>query len=60
MTPPGFLVSSLYVAAGGALGSWLRYMVGRAWTSAVGPVAASAFPWASSNWKAIRSTTSLQ
>jgi CrcB protein len=46
MTPPGFLASSLYVAAGGAAGSWLRYLVGRAWTQAIGPVAASAFPWA--------------
>lgn len=46
MTPPSFLASSVYVAGGGALGSWLRYKVGRAWTSAIGPIAASAFPWA--------------
>lgn len=46
MNPPTFLTSSLYVALGGALGSWLRYVVGRAWTGAIGPVAASAFPWA--------------
>ena len=46
MNPPSFLTSSLCVAAGGALGSWLRYLTGRAWTQAIGPVAASAFPWA--------------
>jgi CrcB protein len=46
MNPPSFLSASLYVAAGGAAGSWLRFLVGRAWTAAIGPVAASAFPWA--------------
>lgn len=46
MSPPSFASASLYVAAGGALGSWLRYLVGRAWALAIGPVAASAFPWA--------------
>jgi CrcB protein len=46
MTPPGFLASSLYVAIGGGVGSWLRYMTGRLTTAAIGPVAASAFPWA--------------
>ena len=46
MTPPTFLASSLYVAIGGAAGSWLRYLTGRLWTRAIGPVAASAFPWA--------------
>jgi CrcB protein len=46
MAPPSFLSASLIVAAGGAVGSWLRYLVGRAWTLAIGPVAASAFPWA--------------
>jgi CrcB protein len=46
MNPPTFLTSSLYVALGGALGSWLRFVVGRAWTGAIGPVAAIAFPWA--------------
>ena len=46
MSPPSFLSASLYVAAGGALGSWLRLLVGRAWTLAIGPAAASAFPWA--------------
>jgi CrcB protein len=46
MNPPTFLTSSLYVALGGAVGSWLRYIVGRLWIRAIGPVAASAFPWA--------------
>lgn len=46
MNPPTFLASSLYVALGGALGSWLRYVTARLWTAAIGPVAASAFPWA--------------
>jgi CrcB protein len=40
MNPPSFLTASLYVAGGGALGSWLRFLVGRAF----GPVT-SAFPW---------------
>jgi CrcB protein len=46
--PPqsSFLTASLLVAAGGALGSWLRFGVGRAWVQAVGPTRASAFPWA--------------
>ena len=40
MTPqPSFLAASLYVAIGGALGSWLRYATGRI----IGP---TAFPWA--------------
>lgn len=46
MNPPTFLMSSLYVALGGAVGSWLRYIVGRLWVGAIGPVAAGAFPWA--------------
>lgn len=46
MNPPTFLTSSLLVALGGALGSWLRYLTARAWTAAIGPVTASAFPWA--------------
>ena len=46
MNSPSFLTPSLIVAAGGALGSWLRYLVARAWTQAIGPVAAGAFPWA--------------
>jgi CrcB protein len=43
MNSPSFLASSLYVALGGALGSWLRYVTGRLWLAAIGP---SAFPWA--------------
>jgi len=46
MTPPGYLHSSLLVALGGGAGAWLRYLTGLAWTRAIGPVAASAFPWA--------------
>jgi CrcB protein len=43
MNPPSFLTASLMVAAGGAAGSWLRYLVARAWMQAIGP---HAFPWA--------------
>lgn len=42
---PSFMTASLFVAAGGAFGSWLRFCVGRAWTGAIGPTRASAFPW---------------
>ncbi|WP_226019138.1 CrcB family protein [Novosphingobium sp. FKTRR1] len=45
-SPPTFPIASLYVAGGGALGAWLRFLTGRAWTAAIGPIAASAFPWA--------------
>lgn len=41
MNPPTFLTSSLLVALGGALGSWLRFAVGR-----LLPTGVSAFPWA--------------
>ena len=44
-TPPAFAASSLLVAGGGALGAWLRFATGRLWTMAIGPIAASAFPW---------------
>lgn len=46
MAQPTFLSSSLLVAAGGALGAWLRYLASRATLSVIGPIAASAFPWA--------------
>lgn len=39
--PPG-----LAVAAGGALGAWLRHQTGRLFLGLIGPVAAGAFPWA--------------
>ena len=45
-SPTPFSTASLLVMGGGAFGSWSRYMTGRLWLSAVGPVAASAFPWA--------------
>lgn len=44
--PPNFMASSLYVALGGGAGAWLRYLTGRLWTQALGPIAASQFPWA--------------
>jgi len=39
--PPG-----LAVAAGGALGAWLRHQTSRLFLTAIGPASASAFPWA--------------
>jgi CrcB protein len=47
-TPPllAQVPPDLAVAAGGALGAWLRYQTGRLFVTAIGPVAASAFPWA--------------
>lgn len=44
--PPSFALSSLLVAGGGAFGAWLRYVTGRVWLVAIGPIAATAFPWA--------------
>ena len=47
MTPsPTFSHASLLVAAGGAFGSWLRYLTARAWFLGAGPATATAFPWA--------------
>lgn len=46
MNSPSFLSASLYVGLGGAVGSWLRYMTGRWVIGLIGPVAATAFPWA--------------
>ncbi|MFM5930334.1 MAG: fluoride efflux transporter CrcB [Novosphingobium sp.] len=46
MTPPSFMASSALVALGGGFGAWLRFATGALWTRAIGPVAASAFPWA--------------
>ena len=41
MNSPTFLTSSLLVAIGGAIGSWLRFAVGR-----LLPMGNGAFPWA--------------
>lgn len=46
MTSPSFLTSSALVALGGGLGAWLRFLTGVAWTRAIGPAAATAFPLA--------------
>jgi len=43
---PSPLVASAYVALGGAIGSVLRYQVGRAMTHWLGPNVITAFPWA--------------
>ncbi|MEO5597471.1 MAG: CrcB family protein [Novosphingobium sp.] len=45
MNPPGFLTSSVLVAFGGGVGAWLRMVTGRVWTHAIGPIAASAYPY---------------
>jgi CrcB protein len=44
--PPSFLAASLTVALGGGIGAWLRYATGVALGRAIGPAAATAFPWA--------------
>ncbi len=46
MSAPSPLVASLHVALGGAIGSVLRYQLGRGMTYWLGPQAVSAFPWA--------------
>src|SRR5687767_5646619 len=46
MSIPSPLVASLHVALGGAIGSVLRYQLGRGMTHWLGPQAVSAFPWA--------------
>ena len=45
MTPPSFLTGSVYVAGGGAAGSWLRFVVGKAALGLLGPATAALFPW---------------
>lgn len=45
MPQPSFLAASLLVAFGGGFGAWLRFLVGRAWVAAIGPIRASDFPW---------------
>ena len=44
-TPPNFTNASLLVLGGGAVGSWLRFLTGRLWVAAIGPVAVTVFPW---------------
>jgi len=46
MDTPTPLLASSYVALGGAIGSVLRYQVGRLLTLVMGPQAVTAFPWA--------------
>ncbi len=41
-----FTTASLLVLAGGGIGSWLRLLTGRLWLAAIGPAAATVFPWA--------------
>ncbi|QDK33322.1 MULTISPECIES: fluoride efflux transporter CrcB [Sphingomonadaceae] len=45
MPQPSFLLASGLVALGGAVGSWLRFSVGYAWTVLLGPARALAFPY---------------
>ena len=45
MPQPSFIAASLFVAFGGGLGAWLRFLVGRAWSGALGPVRAGDFPY---------------
>jgi CrcB protein len=46
MTAPPPLMASLHVALGGAIGSVLRYQLGRGMTHWLGPQVVGAFPWA--------------
>ena len=46
MDAPSPLTASLHVALGGAIGSVLRYQLGRMMTGLIGPQAMGAFPWA--------------
>lgn len=45
MAQPSFLAASLYVAVGGSIGAWLRFLSGHAAVALLGPVKAGAFPW---------------
>ncbi len=45
MNAPSPTIASLYVAAGGAIGSVLRFQAGRLATHVLGVAAATAFPW---------------
>ena len=44
--PPTFMASSLFVALGGGIGAWLRFLTGRLLMQGFGPAALTAFPWA--------------
>ncbi len=44
MNPPSFIAASLYVAGGGALGAWLRYVAGLSLSTSTASAAASPFP----------------
>ncbi len=44
--PPNFAASSALVIFGGGFGAWARYLTSRLWMQLVGPIAATAFPWA--------------
>jgi fluoride exporter len=57
MNPPSFLAASLMVAAGGGFGAWLRFLVGRGSVMLLGPIAASAFPWATLTCNVVGSFT---
>ena len=46
MNPPSFPLASLLVILGGGFGAWLRFLTGRLWTMAVGPIIATSFPYA--------------
>ena len=46
MDAPSPFIASLHVAVGGAIGSVLRYQLGRGMTHWLGPQAVTAFPWA--------------
>ncbi len=46
MGHPSFLSASLLVALGGGIGAWLRFCTGRLFVAWLGPIKASAFPWA--------------
>lgn len=46
MSHPSFLAASFYVALGGGIGAWLRFLTGRLFVALLNPVRASAFPWA--------------
>jgi fluoride exporter len=46
MEAPSPFIATLHVALGGAIGSVLRYQVGRGMTYWLGPQAMTTFPWA--------------